>query len=134
MTITNDDEAYKGLADLSAAPLWRYLGDLFRPEPKSAAVPVVWHYESLREYAMYFAEHLPIEDAQRRVLMLVNPGLEEPPATVNTLYAGHPDPASGRAGASTPTHVERLPVRHRGLRCLHDRGRRAGAHAASVTF
>jgi gentisate 1,2-dioxygenase len=86
--IVNDEEAYGGLAKLGAAPLWRYLGDLFRPEPRSVAVPKVWHYESLRKYAMYFAEHLPIEDAQRRVLMLVNPGLQEPPATVNTLYAG----------------------------------------------
>ncbi|MEQ3549747.1 cupin domain-containing protein [Pseudonocardia nematodicida] len=52
------------------------------------AVPTVWSYGALRDHAMYFAEHLPIEDAQRRVLMLVNPGLQEPPATVNTLYAG----------------------------------------------
>lgn len=88
MAIANDDDAYSGLTKLDAAPLWRYLGDLFRPEPKSVAIPTIWHYQALREYAMYFAEHLPIEDAQRRVLMLVNPGLQEPPATVNTLYAG----------------------------------------------
>jgi len=87
-TIRSDEDAYRGLSDLDAAPLWRYLGELFRPEPRSAAVPVVWSYAKLREYAMYFADHLPIEDAQRRVLMLVNPGLQEPPATVNTLYAG----------------------------------------------
>lgn len=82
------EDAYRGLAALDAAPLWRYLGDLFRPEPEPLAVPIVWKYKPLREYAMYFADTLPIEDALRRVLMLVNPGLQEPPATVNTLYAG----------------------------------------------
>jgi gentisate 1,2-dioxygenase len=88
MPITNDDEAYAGLAALGAAPAWRYLRDLFLPEPRPAAVPAVWHYGPLRDYAMYFAEHLPIHEASRRVLMLANPALQDPPATVNTLFAG----------------------------------------------
>jgi gentisate 1,2-dioxygenase len=88
VTTVNDDEAYIAPSAVAAAPLWRYQGNVFSPEPKSAAVPVVWHYETLRKYALHFAETLPIADAERRVLMLVNPGLQEPPATVNTLFAG----------------------------------------------
>ncbi|GCD91106.1 cupin domain-containing protein [Nocardioides sp. LS1] len=88
MTNASDEEAYTRLAAEGAAPLWRYYGSLFLPEPKPTAVPIVWHYKALREVAMHFAESLSIEDAARRVLMLVNPGLQDPPATVNTLFSG----------------------------------------------
>lgn len=81
-------DAYRAIDQLGAAPLWQHLGNLFSPEPKSRAVPYVWRYEALRPYALHFADTLSIEDAERRVLMLVNPGLKDPPATVNSLYAG----------------------------------------------
>lgn len=81
-------DSYDAIAELGAAPLWRHLGNLFRPEPKSKAVAALWRYRELRPHMLHFAETLSIEDAERRVLMLVNPGLTDPPATVNTLYAG----------------------------------------------
>jgi len=81
-------DAYAEIGRIGAAPLWRHLGNLFLAEPKSAAVPYVWRYEALRPYMLHFADTLPIEDAERRVLMLVNPGMQDPPATVNSLYAG----------------------------------------------
>lgn len=86
--IVSDEKAYAGLADLGAAPLWQHYGGLFLSEPRSRAVPHLWSYEKLRPYAMHFAESLPIEEAQRRVLMLVNPALQNPPATVQTMFAG----------------------------------------------
>jgi gentisate 1,2-dioxygenase len=48
----------------------------------------VWRYAELRPYLLHFTRTLSLLEAERRVLMLVNPGLQEPPATVNTLYAG----------------------------------------------
>lgn len=84
----SEKEAYDELARCGAAPLWRHLNGLFAHEPKSVAVPFHWSYEKLRPLATYFAETLSIEEAQRRVLMLVNPGLMDPPATLNSLFAG----------------------------------------------
>lgn len=81
-------DPYVGIAELGAAPLWRYYGDLFPREPRSRAVPYRWRYQALRPYLLRFTEILSLQEAERRVLMLVNPGLVEPPATVNTLYAG----------------------------------------------
>src|SRR5680860_669500 len=81
-------DPYAGIAEHGAAPLWRHLGDLFLPEPKSKGIPHVWRYDLLRPYMLHFADSLSIEEAERRVLMLVNPGLQDPPATVNSLYAG----------------------------------------------
>lgn len=86
--ITSDKEAYDELARCGGAPLWQHLKSMFSHEPHSTAVPFCWSYDKLRPLASYFAEHLPIEDAQRRVLMLVNPQLQDPPATLGSLFAG----------------------------------------------
>jgi gentisate 1,2-dioxygenase len=48
----------------------------------------VWRFAELRPWLMHFSGTLSLEEAERRVVMLVNPGLREPPATLNTLYAG----------------------------------------------
>jgi len=51
-------------------------------------VPYLWRYAALRPHMLHFADALSLEEAERRVLMLVNPGMQDPPATVNSLYAG----------------------------------------------
>ncbi|MFG3435814.1 cupin domain-containing protein [Nonomuraea sp. NPDC047897] len=88
MTQLHPDPAYAALQDLGTAPLWKYYGELFAAEPRSAAVPYLWSYARLRPYLLHFAKTLSLEEAERRVLMLINPGLQDPPATVNSLYAG----------------------------------------------
>ncbi|HWN34673.1 MAG TPA: cupin domain-containing protein [Pseudonocardia sp.] len=85
---TTDESAYAAMAELSAAPLWRQYGDLMPGQPVARARPHVWPYRSLRPVAMHFSEALSVAEAERRVLMLVNPALTDPPATVNTLFAG----------------------------------------------
>jgi gentisate 1,2-dioxygenase len=87
-SIPGEGNAYAEIEQLGAAPLWRHLGSLFLPEPRSRAVPYLWSYAALRPYLLHFADTLSLEEAERRVLMLLNPGLLDPPATVNTLYAG----------------------------------------------
>lgn len=81
-------DSYAAIEKLGAAPLWRYYGDLFLREPRSRAVPYVWRYAELRPHMEQFVHTLSLEEAERRVLMLVNPALREPPATLQTLYAG----------------------------------------------
>ncbi|MFE9695027.1 cupin domain-containing protein [Micromonospora sp. NPDC005806] len=88
MTVNTSETAYEELDALAVAPLWRYFGELFLPEPRSAARPHRWEYAALRPHMMHFADALSLEDAERRVLMLINPGLQDPPATVNSLFAG----------------------------------------------
>ncbi|WP_319456925.1 MULTISPECIES: cupin domain-containing protein [unclassified Mycobacterium] len=83
-----DDAAYALVDELSAAPLWRHYGNLFPREPTNRATAKLWPYAPLRELALHFCETLSLEEAERRVLMLVNPSLTDPPATVNTLFAG----------------------------------------------
>jgi gentisate 1,2-dioxygenase len=83
-----ETDAYQAIAEQHASPLWRYYGDLFPAEPKSRAQPYLWRYRDLRPWLLHFTETLSLDDAERRVLMLTNPGLQEPPATLTTIYAG----------------------------------------------
>ncbi|HWD03441.1 MAG TPA: cupin domain-containing protein [Amycolatopsis sp.] len=86
--MTTSETAYDEMDAMSVGALWRHLGDLFPAEPPRRAVPFHWDYRRLRPYMLHFAESLSIEDAQRRVLMLINPGLRDTSATATGLYAG----------------------------------------------
>src|SRR5215211_7515580 len=55
-------------------------------EPRSKAMPAVWHWRDLRPQAMRAAELVGTEQAERRVLRLHNPGLPGVSAS-NTLVA-----------------------------------------------
>lgn len=85
----------------NAVPLWRHLANLFPPEPKSQAQPTVWRYRELRQCLLDVSTHMTVDEADRRVLMLVNPGLTERCATVNTLFAGL---QMIHAGETAPAH------------------------------
>lgn len=82
------EDPYAAIKELGTAPLWRYYGNVLPKKPEPAAVPYLWKYASLRPYLLRFLEELSLEEAERRVLMLINPGQQEPPATTTTLYAG----------------------------------------------
>jgi gentisate 1,2-dioxygenase len=83
-----DHEAYEAIARAGASPLWKYYEGLFPREPVSRAVPFLWRYAELRPQLFHFVDTLSLEEAERRVLMLVNPGLQEPRATLATIFAG----------------------------------------------
>lgn len=87
MTVSNK-EFYDGLEEHQVAPLWRSLGSLLLPEPRTSAVPHVWRYADVRPALMEAGEAVTAEEAERRVLMLLNPGLDGKAAATNLLYAG----------------------------------------------
>jgi len=82
------DAYYAGLGEHEVAPLWKALRGLLPKEPKSRAVPHVWRYETMRGLLMRAGELVSAEEAERRVLMLVNPGLDGAAAATTNVYAG----------------------------------------------
>jgi gentisate 1,2-dioxygenase len=84
----NTAAAYAELEEFGAAPLWRFYGNLFLPEPRSQAVPYHYRYKEFRRSIDFFTGIMSLKEAERRVLMMVNPGLKDPPATLSTLFAG----------------------------------------------
>src|SRR5205823_5480826 len=64
---------YAQLEAQHVTPAW--IGGGISVEPKSAAVPYLWHWQDLRPQAMRAAELVGTAQAERRVLRLSNPNL-----------------------------------------------------------
>jgi gentisate 1,2-dioxygenase len=79
---------YKRLEKQNAAPLWEILADVLPLQPKPRAVPAVWRYEEMRPFLMESGELITAKDAERRVLILANPGIRGATQVTDTLYAG----------------------------------------------
>lgn len=69
-------QAYRDqLHDLNLVPLWPSLRAVLPPDlPTRRTQPVHWSYQALRPLLMQAGELTPIEKAERRVLVLANPG------------------------------------------------------------
>src|SRR5262245_992612 len=81
-------EFYQQAAKKGLTPLWNVLDELLPPEPRPFFVPVVWHYDDIRPFVMESGKLISAEEAERRVLILENPGLPESSQITNSLYAG----------------------------------------------
>jgi gentisate 1,2-dioxygenase len=87
--IEQQRQAFYGRADTqSLAPLWTRLKSLVPPEPVPAGVAYRWAYGEVRPYVLESAEHISAREAERRVLILENPGLRGSSQITNSLYAG----------------------------------------------
>ncbi len=91
--LPNDQRAqlqalYGEMTPHSLTPLWEVLSALVIPEPRSPAVPHRWSYATARDYLMRAGDLISAEQAERRVLILENPGLPGLSAITPALYAG----------------------------------------------
>ena len=81
-------EFYSRLDAKGVAPLWEVLAAIIPPHPKPPALPVLWHYDELRPLLMEAGRLLTEEEAERRVLILENPGLRGQSKVTGSLYIG----------------------------------------------
>lgn len=72
----------------SALPLWEHMKRLVPEQPHTPVRATLWSYRQLRPMLLEACEMVSTEDAERRVLMLVNPELTAEGAAAPTLYAG----------------------------------------------
>jgi gentisate 1,2-dioxygenase len=79
---------YRELPPLFTKPLWCVLTEALTPEPRVRSAPHVWRYRDLRPRLLRAGELVTAEEAERRVLMLLNPATGDRPAVTETLYAG----------------------------------------------
>lgn len=72
----NGDSHEKLLADIqtnSVAPLWTQMKKLNPPLPNPQAIPFIWKYKEIRPNLLRAGKIVTEKQAERRVLMLVNP-------------------------------------------------------------
>lgn len=86
----NDDRAefYGRLRDRDLSPLWEVLSQLVPPEPRSQATAARWRWPEVRSLLLESGNRITAEEAERRVLILENPGLARSHRVTSTLYAG----------------------------------------------
>lgn len=76
------------LAAAGLVPLWGFFAEWFAAEPRPAALPHLWRYAELRPLVLEAAAAISTEQAERRVLVLENPGLVGAHLATDALYAG----------------------------------------------
>jgi gentisate 1,2-dioxygenase len=81
-------EYYERIARQSLAPLWERLRGLVIKEPRPKAVPVLWRWDEVRPVVMESGNLISAEEAERRVIILENPGLAGMSQATGSLYAG----------------------------------------------
>jgi gentisate 1,2-dioxygenase len=79
---------YDRLATRNLAPLWEVFAALFPPQPTPQTQPVLWRYDDVRPLMFEGGKLLTPQEAERRVLVLENPGLKGLSRITNSLYAG----------------------------------------------
>jgi gentisate 1,2-dioxygenase len=82
------EQYYKRIGANSLAPLWEVLHNLVPREPPRTCQPHVWHYDRIRDQIMEAGELITAKEAERRVLVLENPGLKGSNQVTPSLYAG----------------------------------------------
>jgi gentisate 1,2-dioxygenase len=81
-------DLYGRLDQKSTAPLWEVMGKIVPAEPAPEAVPVLWRYDEVRPLLMEAGRLLTAREAERRVLVLENPGLRGQSRITGSMYAG----------------------------------------------
>jgi gentisate 1,2-dioxygenase len=79
---------YDKISTDNLAPLWEVLKNLVTPEPKTAVQPKVWKFDRIKQLMMEAGDVITAEEAERRVLVLENPGLTGKSRVTNSLFAG----------------------------------------------
>ena len=79
---------YDKIAKFHMAPLWEVLKGLVTPEPKTRCVPAQWKFSDVKRLMLEAGDVISAEEAERRVLVLENPGLPGESRVTNALFAG----------------------------------------------
>ena len=82
------EEFYQRLLLKNSSPLWEVLSEVVPPHPKPHAVPTLWPYDEMRPMLMESGQLITAKEAERRVLILANPGIVEASQITQSLYAG----------------------------------------------
>jgi gentisate 1,2-dioxygenase len=79
---------YAEMQPHSLYPLWEVLGALVTPQPRSPAHVHRWSYAAARDYLLRAGDLITAAQAERRVLIMENPGLPGSSCATSSLYAG----------------------------------------------
>jgi gentisate 1,2-dioxygenase len=79
---------YARIDKQNMTPLWAVLNNLITPEPRSGCLPALWRFDDIRAAMLEAGALITAKEAERRVLILENPGLRGQSKVTTSLYAG----------------------------------------------
>lgn len=79
---------YRRASQQQLAPLWRVLHGLVTETPVPGCVAAHWRYRDVRPYVMESCTQISAEEAERRVMVLENPGLPGASRITQSLFGG----------------------------------------------
>src|SRR5437868_14814728 len=82
------EEYYQRIAKHDMAPLWKVMKNVVTKEPVTRCAPVIWHFDDIKRLVMESGGLITAEEAERRVLILENPGMPGEARATNTQFAG----------------------------------------------
>jgi gentisate 1,2-dioxygenase len=86
--VVNMEDFYRETESANLPPLWLYLHKMITRQPIADALPFLWSWDEIYPRILQ-AGAMPIDrGAERRVLILANPGLPGLYTTTRTIYAG----------------------------------------------
>jgi len=79
---------YDRISKANCAPLWEVLHDIITPTPHTPCKPCLWKWDTVWPWIQEAGRLITAKEAERRVLVLENPGLRGRTAITHSLYAG----------------------------------------------
>jgi len=79
---------YDKISKYGMTPLWEVLKDLLTKEPATKCVPALWKFKDAKQFVLEAGDVITAEEAERRVLVLENPGLRGQSRITHSLFAG----------------------------------------------
>jgi gentisate 1,2-dioxygenase len=79
---------YNKIDKQNLTALWLSLADLVTPEPRSGCRPAWWRFDEIRAAMLEAGALITAKEAERRVLVLENPGMRGQSKITTDLYAG----------------------------------------------
>ncbi|HEY2184692.1 MAG TPA: hypothetical protein VGH39_06845, partial [Xanthobacteraceae bacterium] len=69
------EEYYQRIAKHHMTPLWKVMSSVVTNEPVTRCAPVIWHFDDIKRLVLESGGLITAEEAERRVLILENPGM-----------------------------------------------------------
>jgi gentisate 1,2-dioxygenase len=85
---TEPDQYHARIDAAHLAPLWTFFKEWFAAVPRPEGVAHLWRYDAIRPLLLESASTISTDEAERRVLVLENPGLAGRRTVTDSLYAG----------------------------------------------
>ena len=119
-------DLYARMGQKNIAPLWEVLSRLVLPEPRPACVPAMWSFDrDIRPLLIEAGGLITAQQAERRVVVLENPGIRGLSQITQSLYAGVQLITPGEVASSHRHTASAIRFVLEGEGALHGRGGRA---------